>query len=65
MAQISLTLKGVATPEDLNRLTSALMMVDGVDSVDIGREWAEVEGRVDRRTLIRAVAAVDARFSAE
>ncbi|GHB09530.1 hypothetical protein [Salinicola rhizosphaerae] len=65
MAQISLTLKGVTTPEDLNRLTSALMMVDGVDSVDIGREWAEVEGRVDRVTLIRAVAAVDARFSAE
>lgn len=64
MAQINLTLKGVSTPDDLNRVTSALMMVDGVDSVDIGREWAAVEGRVGREALIRAVAAVDKRFSA-
>lgn len=65
MSQISLTLKGVVTPEDLNSVTSALMMVDGVDSVDIGREWAEVEGRVSREALIRAVASLGNGISAE
>ncbi|WP_110647654.1 hypothetical protein [Salinicola peritrichatus] len=65
MAQINLTLKGVASPEDLNRVTSALMMVDGVDSVDIGREWAEVEGKVSREALIRAVASLGGGISAE
>ncbi|NRB58260.1 MAG: hypothetical protein HRU39_20160, partial [Salinicola sp.] len=51
MSHINLTLSGVSTPEDLNRVTTALMMVDGVESVDIGREWAEVEGRVSRDAL--------------
>jgi len=64
MARINLTLKGVSTPEDLNRVTTALMMVDGVDSVDIGREWAEVEGRVSRETLIKAVASLKADYIA-
>ncbi|MGM8849004.1 heavy-metal-associated domain-containing protein [Salinicola halimionae] len=65
MARINLTLKGVSTPEDLNRVTTALMMVDGVDTVDIGLEWAEVEGRVSREALIKAVASLKAGYSAQ
>ncbi|WP_087719704.1 heavy-metal-associated domain-containing protein [Salinicola salarius] len=65
MSRINLTLKGVSTPEDLNRVTTALMMVEGVESVDIGREWAEVEGRVTRDALIKAVASLKAGFTAQ
>ncbi|MDH4573212.1 heavy-metal-associated domain-containing protein [Salinicola acroporae] len=64
MPHINLTLSGVSTPEDLNRVTTALMMVDGVESVDIGREWAEVEGRASRDALIAAVEALKSGFSA-
>ncbi|WP_251978057.1 hypothetical protein [Salinicola avicenniae] len=64
MAQINLTLQGLSTADDINRVTTALMMVDGVDSVDIGRDWAEVEGRVRREALVAAVKATDSRFSA-
>ncbi|MCE3025615.1 hypothetical protein [Salinicola sp. DM10] len=55
MSRINLALEGVTTPEDLNRVTTALMMVDGVESVDIGRDWAEVEGSATRAALIKAV----------
>lgn len=65
MSRINLTLKGVSTPEDLNRVTTALMMVDGVDSVDIGTEWAEIEGRVSRETLIKAIASLKAGYAAQ
>lgn len=65
MPRINLTLKGLSTPEDLNRVTTALMMVDGVDTVDIGLEWAEVEGRVSREALIKAVAALKAGYVAQ
>ncbi|MGQ7244809.1 heavy-metal-associated domain-containing protein [Salinicola sp. V024] len=65
MARINLTLKGVSTPEDLNRVTTALMMMDGVDTVDIGLEWAEIEGRVSRESLIKAVASLKAGYSAQ
>ncbi|WP_110691775.1 hypothetical protein [Salinicola halophyticus] len=65
MARINLTLKGVSTPEDLNRVTTALMMVDGVDTVDIGLEWAEIEGRVSREALIKVVASLKAGYFAQ
>ncbi|WP_110641518.1 hypothetical protein [Salinicola sp. CPA57] len=65
MSRINLTLKGVATPEDLNRVTTALMMVDGVESVEIGREWAEVEGRANREALIKAIDYLKSGFGAE
>ncbi|OLO05466.1 hypothetical protein [Salinicola socius] len=65
MSRINLTLKGVATPEDLNRVTTALMMVDGVESVEIGREWAEVEGRANREALIKAIDSLKSGFGAE
>ena len=48
MSHISLTFEGVNDADQVNRLTTALMMVDGVES-------AEVEGRVRHEALIAAV----------
>lgn len=56
MAQLSLTFKGVEEVELINRITTALMMVDGVESVEVGRHGAEVEGRVRREALLKALA---------
>ena len=55
MATISLTFKGVESAELVNRITTALMMLDGVESAEVGRHGAEVEGRVRRDALIKAV----------
>lgn len=55
MAYISLTFEGVKDAEQVNRLTTALMMVDGVDSAEVGRHGADVEGRVRREALVAAV----------
>lgn len=58
MAQQSLSFKGVENADQINRITTALMMLDGVDSVEVGRHGADVEGRVRRETLIQAVRAL-------
>ncbi len=58
MAQQSLTFKGVENADQINRITTALMMLDGVDSAEVGRHGAEVEGRVRREALIKAVEAL-------
>lgn len=55
MATISLTFKGVESTELVNRITTTLMMLDGVESAEVGRHGAEVEGRVRRDALIKAV----------
>ncbi|MDW5375568.1 hypothetical protein R6258_01425 [Halomonas sp. HP20-15] len=55
MAHVSLTFEGVEGAELINRLTSELMMVDGVESAEVGRHGADVEGRVSRAALIKAV----------
>ncbi|MDR5865750.1 hypothetical protein [Halomonas koreensis] len=55
MAQQTLSFRGVESADQVNRITSALMMLDGVESVEVGRHGAEVEGRVKRETLIRAI----------
>ncbi|MBB3330514.1 hypothetical protein BDK63_001380 [Halomonas campaniensis] len=55
MAHQSLSFKGVENADQINRITTALMMLDGVDSVEVGRHGADVEGRVKREVLIRAV----------
>lgn len=55
MAQQSLTFKGVKDADQVNRLTTVLMMLDGVESVEVGRHGAEVEGRARREALIQAV----------
>lgn len=55
MAHVSLTFEGVEDAELVNRLTSELMMVDGVESAEVGRHGADVEGRMSRATLIKTV----------
>lgn len=56
MSHISLTFEGVDDAKKINQLTTALMMVDGVESAEVGRHGADVEGRVSREALIAAVA---------
>ena len=48
MAVQSLSFQGVTTAEQVNKITTALMMLDGVDSAEVGRYGAEVEGRAKR-----------------
>jgi copper chaperone CopZ len=55
MAQQSLTFQGVKTVEQVNKITTALMMLEGVDSAEVGRHGADVDGRAKRETLINAV----------
>ncbi|SEK26244.1 hypothetical protein [Halomonas daqiaonensis] len=55
MTYQSLSFQGVEDAEQVNRITTALMMLDGVDSVEVGRHGAEVEGRARREALIKAV----------
>ncbi|CAM3415092.1 hypothetical protein [Halomonas lysinitropha] len=55
MVHQSLHFQGVENADQVNRITTALMMLDGVDSVEVGRHGAEVEGRARRELLIEAV----------
>ncbi|MDN6297893.1 MAG: hypothetical protein L0J54_07690 [Halomonas sp.] len=55
MAQQSLTFRGVKDAEQVNRITTALMMLDGVDSAEVGRHGAEIDGCARRDALIRAI----------
>ncbi|WP_355660143.1 hypothetical protein [Halomonas salifodinae] len=55
MAHYSLEFEGVEDVELINRITTALMMLEGVESAEVGRHGAEVEGRVNRQSLIQAV----------
>ncbi|NVF12866.1 hypothetical protein [Vreelandella maris] len=55
MAQQSLTFQGVKSVEQVNKITTALMMLDGVDSAEVGRHGADVDGRAKRETLINAI----------
>ncbi|MFC2993305.1 MULTISPECIES: hypothetical protein [Halomonas] len=58
MAHQSLSFKGVDNADQINRITTALMMLDGVDSAEVGRHGAEVEGRARREMLIKAIEAL-------
>ncbi|MCA1768942.1 MAG: hypothetical protein LC652_02990 [Halomonas sp.] len=58
MAHQSLSFKGVDNADQINRITTALMMLDGVDSAEVGRHGAEVEGRARREILIKAIEAL-------
>jgi len=55
MAHQSLSFQGVENADQVNRITTALMMLDGVDSVEVGRHGAEVDGAARREALIKAV----------
>ena len=55
MSQQSLSFSGVENTDQVNQITTALMMVEGVESAEVGRHGADVEGRVSRQALIRAI----------
>src|SRR5690554_1471853 len=55
MSQQSLSFTGVENADQVNQITTALMMVEGVESAEVGRHGADVEGRVRREVLIRAI----------
>ena len=55
MRRVSLTFEGVENADQVNRLTTALMTLEGVESAEVGRHGAEVEGDIKRETLIAAV----------
>ncbi|MDT8878127.1 hypothetical protein RSO68_01430 [Halomonas saccharevitans] len=55
MAQQSLSFQGVENADQVNRITTALMMLDGVDTVEVGRHGAEVEGKARREALIKVI----------
>ncbi|MGC3872359.1 hypothetical protein ACPF7Z_03685 [Halomonas sp. GXIMD04776] len=48
-------MKKIESVEQLNRVTTALMTLDGVESAEVGRHGADVEGKVRREALIAAV----------
>jgi len=58
MAHQTLHFAGVTDADQVNRITTALMMLDGVDSAEVGRHGAEVEGRARREALIQAIEAL-------
>lgn len=58
MPQQSLSFSGVESADQVNQITTALMMVEGVGSAEVGRHGADVEGRVSREALIRAIQAL-------
>ena len=62
MAVQSLSFQGVTTAEQVNKITTALMMLDGGDSAEVGRYGAEVEGRAKREALIKAVEKLNLRI---
>lgn len=59
MAQQSLTFRGVKDAEQVTQITTVLMMLDGVDSAEVGIHGAEVEGRARRDALVRAIVSLD------
>lgn len=58
MARIALTLEQVDSAEDVNRITTALMEMDGVEEAEVGRHGADVEGRVRREALLQTIQAL-------
>ncbi|EWH02875.1 hypothetical protein [Halomonas sp. BC04] len=55
MAHQSLSFRGVENTDQVNRITTALMMLDGVESAEVGRHGADVQGRVSHEALVKAV----------
>ena len=55
MASFSLTLIGVESVKDVNKVTTALMMMDGVKEAEVGRGFAEVDGQVRYDALVKTV----------
>ncbi|KFC51460.1 hypothetical protein DK37_17380 [Halomonas sp. SUBG004] len=51
MAVQSLSFQGVTTAEQVNKITTALMMLDGVDSAEVGALWCRSGGGARNETL--------------
>lgn len=54
---LTFTLSGLKNNDDVNRLTTALMETDGIETAQVAREWLEVEGRTSERAVIDIVEA--------
>jgi len=52
---ISLNVGGVNTLDEVNRLTAALIELDGVTNVEVSRHSVEVEGQVSRSIVIKTI----------
>lgn len=52
---IELELQGLKSTKDVNALTTALIMLDGVEDVEVAMHWASVTGQVRRAALVSAV----------
>nr|WP_284732734.1 hypothetical protein [Larsenimonas rhizosphaerae] len=52
---MAFTLEGLKTTDDVNQATTALMMLDGVDSVEIGLSFAHVDGQTSLEQVNRAL----------
>ncbi|WP_148254036.1 hypothetical protein [Aidingimonas lacisalsi] len=63
MAHYSFTFENVDSAEEVNRITTALMMVDGVESVEVGCYGADVEGNAAYRTLLEVLETLGIRVS--
>lgn len=58
MAHQALTFEGVTNADQINRITTALMMLEGVDNAEVGRYGADIDGQARRDALIRAIEAL-------
>lgn len=54
---LTFTLSGLKSNDDLNRLTTALMETDGIETAQVALEWLEVEGKTSARAVIEIVEA--------
>lgn len=52
---ITLNVGGVNTLDEVNRLTAALIELDGVTDVEVSRHSVEVEGQVSRNVVIKTI----------
>ncbi|MFC0268436.1 hypothetical protein [Kushneria aurantia] len=52
---LTFTLTGLQNNDDVNRLTTALMELEGVETVQVAREWLEVEGRASERSVMAVI----------
>lgn len=52
---VELNLQGLKSANDVNALTTVLIMLDGVEDVEVAMHWATVTGRVKRTVLIAAI----------
>ncbi|MCM2971386.1 heavy-metal-associated domain-containing protein [Larsenimonas suaedae] len=52
---LSYTLEGLNNVDDVNKATNALMMLDGVQSAEVGLHFAHIEGRTSLEKVQKAL----------